>query len=97
MLARVLHTRGIASTIYELDTSSTARDQGGTLDMQEESGQLALTEAGLFDDGEFRGNASGDRPQCAQAHPGRFPAGWDHSLGHEGRRGMNVRRLHVDV
>lgn len=25
-LARVLHTRGIASTVYELDASATARD-----------------------------------------------------------------------
>ena len=48
-LARVLHTRGIASTIYELDASPTARDQGGTLDMHVESGQHALVEAGLLD------------------------------------------------
>ncbi|MGW5720223.1 FAD-dependent oxidoreductase [Amycolatopsis sp. NPDC003865] len=46
-LARVLHTRGIASTVYELDASPAARDQGGTLDLHEESGQRALAEAGL--------------------------------------------------
>lgn len=46
-LARVLHTREIASTVYELDASPTARDQGGTLDLHEESGQRALAEAGL--------------------------------------------------
>ncbi len=46
-LARVLHTRGIASAVYELDASPTARDQGGTLDLHEESGQRALAEAGL--------------------------------------------------
>ncbi|MCR6481994.1 FAD-dependent monooxygenase [Amycolatopsis sp. OK19-0408] len=51
-LARVLHTRGIASTVYELDASPTARDQGGTLDLHEESGQRALAEAGLS--AEFR-------------------------------------------
>lgn len=51
-LARVLHTRGIAATVYELDASPTARDQGGTLDLHEESGQHALAEAGLT--GEFR-------------------------------------------
>ena len=48
-LARVLHVNGIESTVYELDGSPTARDQGGTLDMHEQSGQRALREAGLFD------------------------------------------------
>lgn len=48
-LARVLHVNGIDATVYELDGSPTARDQGGTLDMHEESGQRALREAGLFD------------------------------------------------
>ncbi|UOZ04681.1 NAD(P)/FAD-dependent oxidoreductase [Amycolatopsis sp. WQ 127309] len=51
-LARVLHTRGIAATVYELDASPAARDQGGTLDLHEESGQHALAEAGLT--GAFR-------------------------------------------
>jgi 2-polyprenyl-6-methoxyphenol hydroxylase-like FAD-dependent oxidoreductase len=48
-LARVLHARGIASTIYELDSSATGRDQGGTLDLHEESGQRALLDAGLLE------------------------------------------------
>ncbi|GHG13913.1 MULTISPECIES: FAD-dependent oxidoreductase [Amycolatopsis] len=46
-LARILHTRGISSTVCELETSPAARDQGGTLDLHEESGQRALAEAGL--------------------------------------------------
>jgi 2-polyprenyl-6-methoxyphenol hydroxylase-like FAD-dependent oxidoreductase len=49
-LARVLHTRGIAATIYERDDSATARDQGGTLDMDPECGQWALRQAGLLAD-----------------------------------------------
>ncbi|MDN3358684.1 NAD(P)/FAD-dependent oxidoreductase [Actinomadura sp. DC4] len=49
-LARVLQTRGIASTVYELDTGPDARRQGGVLDMHEESGQLALRAAGLYEE-----------------------------------------------
>lgn len=51
-LARVLHTRGIAAAVYELDASPVARDQGGTLDLHEESGLRALAEGGLLE--EFR-------------------------------------------
>ena len=51
-LARVLHVNGIESTVYELDDSPTARDQGGTLDLHEDTAQRALHAAGLFD--EFR-------------------------------------------
>jgi 2-polyprenyl-6-methoxyphenol hydroxylase-like FAD-dependent oxidoreductase len=46
-LARVLHTHGIAATVYELDAGPATRDQGGTLDLHEESGLRALAEAGL--------------------------------------------------
>ncbi len=48
-LASVLHRHGIDSTIYELETSPSIRDQGSILDMHEESGQLALRRAGLFE------------------------------------------------
>ena len=51
-LASVLHRHGIDATIYELEASPTVRHQGSILDMHEESGQLALRRAGLFE--EFR-------------------------------------------
>jgi 2-polyprenyl-6-methoxyphenol hydroxylase-like FAD-dependent oxidoreductase len=52
VLARILQIHGIPSTVYELDAAADARRQGGLLDMHEESGQLALRTAGLYE--EFR-------------------------------------------
>ncbi|WP_410663800.1 FAD-dependent oxidoreductase [Amycolatopsis sp. lyj-84] len=57
-LARVLHVHGIEAAVFDLDTSPSARTQGGMLDIHDESGQEALRAAGLHD--EFR----------ALVHPG---------------------------
>jgi 2-polyprenyl-6-methoxyphenol hydroxylase-like FAD-dependent oxidoreductase len=54
-LARVLHRHGIEAVVYEREVSRSARSQGGSLDLHPESGQRALTEAGL--DGRFRSAA----------------------------------------
>lgn len=46
--ARILQRHGIAVTVYDRDTDEHARNQGGSLDLHEDDGQLALREAGLL-------------------------------------------------
>ncbi|GAA2125883.1 NAD(P)/FAD-dependent oxidoreductase [Kitasatospora saccharophila] len=48
--ARILQRHGIAVTVHDRDHGPDARDQGGTLDLHEDNGQLALRAAGLLDD-----------------------------------------------
>ncbi|TBW34834.1 FAD-dependent monooxygenase [Siculibacillus lacustris] len=50
--ARILQMHGIAVRVFEADVSTDARDQGGTLDLHADSGQVALDRAGLL--GVFR-------------------------------------------
>ena len=48
LCARVLQQRGLSVTVYDLDASLGARNEGGSLDLHADSGQLALKEAGLL-------------------------------------------------
>ena len=51
-LARILHLSGIHATVFEREEGPLARPQGGTLDLHEDSGLLAVQRAGL--DSEFQ-------------------------------------------
>jgi 2-polyprenyl-6-methoxyphenol hydroxylase-like FAD-dependent oxidoreductase len=48
--ARILQRHGIAVTVYDRDPHPHARNQGGTLDLHADDGQIALREAGLLDE-----------------------------------------------
>src|ERR1700761_3801844 len=49
-LARLLQINNIVCTVFELDTESFSRDQGGTVDLHPRGGQLALKHAGLTEE-----------------------------------------------
>lgn len=46
-LARILQQNGLDAVVFERDASRYARDQGGTLDIHADSGQVAIKAAGL--------------------------------------------------
>lgn len=48
--ARILQRHGIAVTVYDRDPDADSRDQGGSLDLHDEDGQIALREAGLLEE-----------------------------------------------
>ncbi len=48
-LGRLLQQRGFSVKLYERDASSTARSQGGSLDLRKDAGQRAVDAAGLTD------------------------------------------------
>ncbi|RFU78334.1 hypothetical protein TARUN_3856 [Trichoderma arundinaceum] len=54
-LARLLECKGIEYVVYERDESDVSNRRGGSLDIHPRTGQLALQEAGLFD--EFKKHA----------------------------------------
>jgi 2-polyprenyl-6-methoxyphenol hydroxylase-like FAD-dependent oxidoreductase len=48
--ARILQRHGITATVYDHETGPDVRNQGGTLDLHEDNGQIALREAGLLEE-----------------------------------------------
>jgi 2-polyprenyl-6-methoxyphenol hydroxylase-like FAD-dependent oxidoreductase len=48
--ARILQRHGIAVTVHDADPGPDSRDQGGSLDLHDDHGQVALREAGLLEE-----------------------------------------------
>ncbi|KAM0752077.1 FAD/NAD(P)-binding domain-containing protein [Meredithblackwellia eburnea MCA 4105] len=87
-LASILHKHGIKTTIYEKDVSLSVREHlGGSLDLHEESGQLALISCGL--EAQFREHS---RPEGEEMyvidHTGAVL--W-HDNGSQGQQGPPAR------
>ncbi|WP_285484074.1 NAD(P)/FAD-dependent oxidoreductase [Amycolatopsis sp. NBRC 101858] len=58
--ARILQRNGRAVTVYEADATAAARQQGGSLDIHADTGQVALAEAGLLEAFRERTHAGGE-------------------------------------
>ena len=65
--ARILQQHGIAATVYDRDPDVHSRNQGGSLDLHEDDGQLALREAGLLE--EFFALARSEGQEMRQLAP----------------------------
>ena len=77
-LANLLQQYNILFTVYEFETVANERNQGGTLDLHAESGQLAVREAGLYNEFKKYARPEGDALKVVN------PAGtvlWDENRG----------------
>jgi 2-polyprenyl-6-methoxyphenol hydroxylase-like FAD-dependent oxidoreductase len=48
--ARILQVNGVDATVYEMDESPSTRQQGGSLDIHDDTGQVAVKAAGLYEE-----------------------------------------------
>ncbi|MCI1189023.1 FAD-dependent monooxygenase [Hymenobacter sp. DH14] len=67
-LARLLQQNGAAVTVYERDRNRHVREQGGTLDLHDESGLAALRAAGLLDEFKLRYRPGADKLRLTDKH-----------------------------
>ena len=68
LLARLLHLASIPFALYEAEPSRTSREQGGSLDLHEDSGQLALHAAGLHSEWKEFARSEGEDMRVADKH-----------------------------
>lgn len=59
-VARLLHVENVSFTIYDREGGPDERNQGGSLDIHAESGQLVLKAAGLYEEFTKRARFEGD-------------------------------------
>ena len=90
-LARILHVNGIEAAVYDLDASPDARSQGGMLDIHEDSGQVALRAAGLYDGFRDLVHQGGEAMRILDQHAVLRYA--DEDEGDNGRPEVNRRSL----
>ncbi|MFF3505582.1 FAD-dependent oxidoreductase [Streptomyces sp. NPDC003247] len=64
--ARILQVHGIEAAVYDFASGPDDRNQGGTLDLHEDNGQIALKEAGLME--EFTRLARPEGQEMRQFH-----------------------------
>ena len=72
ILARLLHLASIQFALYEAEPSRTSRDQGGSLDLHEESGQAALHAAGLHSEWKKIARSEGEDMRVADKNGALF-------------------------
>ena len=68
VLARLLDLANVRFALYEAEPSRTSREQGGSLDLHEESGQLALHAAGLYSEWKKFAHSEGEEMRVANKH-----------------------------
>lgn len=72
MLARLLLRDNIPVTIFKSEASIETRDQGGTLDLHDDTGLAALKEAGLYDEFLKYARFDGDALQMCDKYMCRY-------------------------
>ncbi|KAF6217882.1 hypothetical protein HO133_006294 [Letharia lupina] len=91
VLARLLHLASIPFVLYEAEPSRNSREQGGSLDLHEESGQLALQAAGLYSEWKEIARSEGEDMRVADKHGKLFME----EVDIEGRNRPEVDRIQL--
>lgn len=96
-LASILHKNNIPCTVYEGETSSSARSQGGTLDLHPPTGQAALKEAGLLPEFEKYARYEGEDFVLADKNGKRYIDRKDeHEIGRPEIDRVQLRKILLD-